>query len=82
MNYELPILGSINPGNDVQTIIQGYEAGLVTVNGDDKGFLRNALLLLNDEPYRKKLGRNGKKLLKNVFSVEKVGEQLVNSVDM
>ncbi len=78
MDYELPILGSINPGNDVQVIIQGHEAGLVTVNGDDKGFAKNALRLLEDVQYRKRLGKNGKRLLKEIFSVEQAAKQIIN----
>ena len=78
MDYGLPILGSINPGNDVQTIIQGHEAGLVTVNGDDIGFTKNALKLLDDEQYRKRLGGNGKRMLREVFSVERTAEQIIN----
>ena len=78
MDYELPMLGSINPGNDLQTIIEEHEAGLVTVNGDDGGFAKNALRLLEDVEYRKLLGKNGKRLLREVFSVKQAGQQIIN----
>ncbi len=78
MDYELPILGSINPGNDVQISIKKHEAGLVTVNGDDKGFAKNALRLLEDVQYRKRLGKNGKRLLQEIFSVEQAAKQIIN----
>ena len=43
-----PILGSINPNNDLENIL-GKLAGLITINGDDNGFLKNALKLLRDD---------------------------------
>jgi glycosyltransferase involved in cell wall biosynthesis len=81
MDYQLPILGSVNFGNDVKEIIEGYKAGLVTVNGDDAGFLQNALLLLQNPLLRSEFGKNGKHLLKEVFSAERTCKQIVDSVN-
>ena len=70
MVQEKPILGSINPDNDLQEVIENAEAGLITINGDDEGLLNNALKLLHDSDLRKTLGANAKQLLKDVFSVQ------------
>ena len=70
MVQEKPILGSINPDNDLQDVIEKAEAGLITINGDDKGLHNNALKLLHDSDLRRTLGANAKQLLKDVFSVQ------------
>ncbi len=49
MVQELPILGSINAGNDLKEIVEEAGAGLVTVNGEDEILYENALKLLNDK---------------------------------
>jgi glycosyltransferase involved in cell wall biosynthesis len=64
----LPILGSVNQGNDLKEVIESAGAGCVTVNGDDKGLLQNAIRLLDDD-VRLKMGLQSKKLLKQTFSV-------------
>ena len=70
MVQEKPILGSVNPDNDLQDLIEQANAGFVTVNGDDEALLANALRLLDDEVLRLSMGANGKQLLKDVFSVQ------------
>ena len=70
MVQEKPILGSINPDNDLKPVVENAEAGLISINGEDQRLAENALHLLHDEVNRKQMGRNAKKLLKDVFSVE------------
>jgi len=77
MVQELPILGSVNPGNDLQELINKYEAGYITINGEDELLYENAKKLLNDE-LRQKLGKNAKKLLIDKFSVENAVKQILN----
>ncbi len=77
MVQEKPILGSVNPCNDLIAVVENAEAGLVTVNGDDEGLLRNALKLLQDNEYREKLGKNAKHLLDDFFSVEAAVKQIL-----
>lgn len=79
MVQELPILGSINPGNDLKEVVEDAGAGLVTINGEDELFLANALKLL-DDAYREEVGHNGKKLLDEVFSVESAARQILKTV--
>ncbi len=70
MVQEKPILGSVNPDNDLKDVLEKAEAGLITINGDDEGLLTNALKLLHDSTLRKSLGTNAKQLLSEVFSVQ------------
>jgi len=77
MVQELPILGSINAGNDLKLIVEDAGAGLVSVNGDDEAFLANALKLLHDEECRMQIGRNAHQLLNDTFSVEAVAKQIL-----
>lgn len=79
MVQSLPILGSINEGNDLKEVVEKYEAGLITVNGDDETLLANAIKFL-DEDYRKKIGENAQELLKSTFSVEAAVNQILASV--
>jgi glycosyltransferase involved in cell wall biosynthesis len=70
MVHGKPILGSINPNNDLQDILGKAGAGLITINGNDKAFHNNALKLMNDSELRKTMGQNSKHLLKSMFSVQ------------
>ncbi len=72
-----PILGSINPKNDLQDIIEEAKAGLVTINGDDADLLNNALKLLHNTGLREKMGANAKQLLLDVFSVQAAASKIL-----
>jgi glycosyltransferase involved in cell wall biosynthesis len=78
MVQEKPILGSVNPGNDLKDTIEKAAAGLITINGDDKGLLNNALNLLHDAALRKKLAVNAKQLLSELFSVQAAADKILN----
>ncbi len=76
MVQEIPILGSVNPNNDLKNILEEFNAGLVTVNGEDQLLYENAKKLL-DESFRVKMGENAKKLLIDKFSVGSAVEQII-----
>ena len=69
MNYEKPILGCVNFGNDLKDIVNKNNVGFVTnsVNKDD--LLKKAIYLIENKELRISMGKNGKKLLENKFSV-------------
>ncbi|MBN2693714.1 glycosyltransferase family 4 protein [bacterium] len=75
MNYSIPILGSVNSGNDLKELVDSYNAGLVSINGEDEIFFENAVKFLSKD-LRKTIGFNSFKLLNEVFSVESA----VNSI--
>lgn len=78
MVQKLPILGSINKGNDLKEIVENANAGLISINGEDELFLANARKLLDDS-YRKKIGKNANELLLSTFSVESASKQILDS---
>lgn len=80
MAFEKPILGSVNPDNDLQGVIEAGHAGFICVNGDDDGLLEKARALLNDSQLRKTMGENSKSLLKANFSVAAAARQLLAQV--
>jgi glycosyltransferase involved in cell wall biosynthesis len=77
MVQNLPILGSVNVGNDLKDVIEEHNAGLISANGEDETLLANAIKFLDDE-YRKKIGNNAQNLLKSTFSVEAAASQIVD----
>ena len=77
MVQKKPILGSINPNNDLESILEQSGAGFITINGDDEAFLNNALKLLSDSKLRKLMGCNSKKLLKDLFSVQRAADTIL-----
>lgn len=77
MVQSLPILGSVNPGNDLIEFINDESAGFAYVNGEDEQLLSSALYLLQNEPERHRIGLNAKQVLINHFSVESAVKNLL-----
>ena len=78
MYHAKPILASINPGNDLQDILQTHEAGLVCHNGEDEVFYNQALQLIKSPALRVQMGMNGRILLKKTFSVSTAASQILS----
>ncbi|WP_061249398.1 glycosyltransferase family 4 protein [Leptospira alstonii] len=76
MVQEKPILGAVNIGNDLKNILEESGSGLVTIAGDDDGFYKNALVLL-DEKIRKQMGKNANLLLKSKFSIDNASDTIL-----
>ena len=70
MVESIPILGSVNPENDLQAIINDADAGKVFINGEDEALLGIAVELLKNEDMRTKQGESARKLLEDKFSVK------------
>lgn len=79
MAYEKPILGCVNPGNDLKEIVNHAEAGFVVNSGDGKALFEAAKYLIGSEEERTRLGKNGKLLLADKFSVENACKQITSS---
>jgi glycosyltransferase involved in cell wall biosynthesis len=77
MYYSMPMLASINPGNDLKVILEDNEAGLVCINKDDETFAAFARRLLADEALRLRMGRNARALLESTFSVSGAARQIL-----
>ncbi|MDU4940941.1 MAG: glycosyltransferase family 4 protein [Mixta calida] len=74
----IPILGSVNPGNDLKSVVEKAEAGFISVNGEDELFYENALRLLNDSALRKKAGDNALCLLHEKFTVTAAAKEILS----
>lgn len=80
MVQSMPILGSVNKGNDLMDLVDVYQAGLISINGDDDAFFENASKLQNDAELRKSIGVSGYKLLEKEFSVGNIADCIVESL--
>lgn len=74
-----PILGSVNLGNDVASLISDSKSGFVSFNGNDDQFLADALSLVDSASLRKEMGLRASLLLKSDFSVDKAYEIITES---
>jgi glycosyltransferase involved in cell wall biosynthesis len=73
----IPVLASINAGSDLFALLEGNQAGICVANGDDEGLRAAALQLANDPELRRRMGRNGRLLLEEKFSVESAAQQIL-----
>lgn len=80
MVQSLPILGSVNAGNDLMELVNANQAGFIFINGYDDDFLNAAEELYRSEATRKQLGKNGYQLLVNKFSVSSAAGVIVNAL--
>lgn len=80
MVESLPILGSVNIGNDLMLMVNESESGFVFINGDDNNFLSAAIELLNNEGLRTKLGNNSYELLNTEFNVSAIANNVLNEL--
>jgi glycosyltransferase involved in cell wall biosynthesis len=78
MAQRMPILASINPGNDLRRVIEEADAGRVCLNGEDDALCRSALELLDDADLRQRLGANARHLLETTFSVDAAAERILS----
>jgi len=76
MAQGIPILGSVNVGNDLKEVLENAKAGFVTINGQDDVLLENAYKLM-DEMLRKSMGLNSNQLLHDVFSVQTAADTIL-----
>lgn len=80
MAEKVPVLGSVNPGNDLIDIINQSTAGFISVNGDIDQLLTHAKQLLSSQVLREKCGTNGYHLLQRQFSTQKAAETILNEI--
>jgi glycosyltransferase involved in cell wall biosynthesis len=77
MQSSLPTLASLNPGNDLESVLTQAQAGFCALNGDDAKLLEGAVALARDPELRRRMGANGRKLLEEKFSARAAALQLV-----
>ena len=75
----MPVVASINPGNDLREMLESRRAGFVSLNGSDREFADNARKLVTDRRLREKMGVNSHGLLAEHFSSENAAAQILAS---
>lgn len=76
--FAMPILLSVNPGNDVGAMLEENGAGINCLNGDDESLRASALKLANDAALRRIMGRNARQLLETEFSVSIIAKRIMS----
>ena len=76
LNWGLPVLASINPGNDLFALLESSGAGFCARNGDDDVLFRLASSMAGDADLRATMGRNARSLLDEKFSVAKAVDSI------
>lgn len=79
MAYEKPILGCVNKGNDLKEILNEAKAGIIVNKEED--LFHAALRLYASEETRIEMGKNGRILLRERFSVESASKQIVSKLN-
>ncbi len=80
MVESVPILGSVNPGNDLLEVVSNAGAGYVFINGEDDKLRNAAIALATDENLRRKLGAGANDLLNHSFSVDSAAGVIVENL--
>lgn len=81
MLQSLPILGSVNQGNDLIEFINNEGAGEAYINGEDQLLFEAALKLLQDQDLRKEMGLRAHEVLKASFSVQAAASQIIETIE-
>ena len=77
----LPVLGSVNHGNDLESIINGSGSGFVFENGQDVLLKESAIQLLASSELRAQCGVSARKLLEEVFSTRVAADSILGAVN-
>jgi glycosyltransferase involved in cell wall biosynthesis len=76
-----PVLASVNPGNDLFSILGDGKAGYCCENGHDEALREHALALASNTVLREELGRHARYLLESIFSPKRAADQVLNHFD-
>lgn len=73
----LPVVASVNPGNDLFDLLHTNRAGFCVANGDDESLMAAAQRLVDESELRIEMGKNGRTLLERTFSVNVAVDQIM-----
>lgn len=82
MYWGKPVLASLNPGNDLFTLLGHNSAGSCLVNGDDANLTAAALQLASNVDLRTRMGRNARTLLESTFSSQAAAAQILEELSV
>ena len=77
MYFSLPILASLNPGNELSEVVHAHQAGFCVETGDGSALIASAVRLAKDAELRRRLGANARRLLETRFSAAAAARQIV-----
>jgi glycosyltransferase involved in cell wall biosynthesis len=77
-----PILGSVNPGNDLLEMVNASNSGKAFINGEDDLLANAAINFITNQKLRAECGLNAKKLLLQEFSVESAAQKILSSKEI
>jgi glycosyltransferase involved in cell wall biosynthesis len=72
----LPVLASINRGNDLKQVIEKGRVGIVARNGEDEEFHRAAMRMIGDGSERSRMAEAAIALCRNMFSSDAAARQI------
>jgi glycosyltransferase involved in cell wall biosynthesis len=78
--WGMPVLASINPGNDLFKLIGENIAGICVENGKDAAFRDAATKLSSDERVRRMMGHRAHGLLETTFSADAAARQILSHI--
>ena len=78
MSCGMPVLASVNSGNDLCRLLEDAHAGLCCANGEDDKLRQSALRLAQDAELRKIMGINSRRLLQARFSSRAAANQIIS----
>jgi glycosyltransferase involved in cell wall biosynthesis len=77
MVKKLPVLGTVNHGNDLKEVYERFGAGIVLTAGQDDLLFDGAVKLLGDVKLRKDIGEAAGKMHTQLFSVEAAANNIL-----
>ncbi len=77
LSQPMPVLGSVNHGNDIMSVINDSSSGFVSEAGDLDQLYHNALELINNENVRDKCCVGAHQLALQLFSVDNAAKQVL-----
>lgn len=75
MEYEKPILGCVNAGNDLKSVVNDAGAGFIFDYEEKQELLNTAKKIIENKSIREEVGRNGFLLLCKYFNVNVISER-------
>lgn len=73
----LPVLGSVNPGNEVKRLVDESGVGLISWNGDDNAFADAAMRLIDEQNERQQMGLAARDICQSRFSSKRAASQIL-----
>jgi O26-antigen biosynthesis N-acetyl-L-fucosamine transferase len=74
--WGIPVVASVNRGNDLFELLNGSQAGFCVLNGNDHQLDSAVLRLADDSVLRSEMGRNARELLEQMFSAETAADRI------